>query len=427
MIKETVIVPEIVKETVVVKETVEVEVSAPVETVPAPPSISKLVLTAMPVAEMPVIDGSAGDEIWKEAKDMKAGVMNMKAVYTADDIAFLITWPDRDLSINSRGTWNWDSEQKTWWRTGFEEGTWESYRGNRHPEWFNLAFDISSVVEAEGCYAFCHEYPVGSGIWHHNTAGSGQYVDSWGPLGKHGYGQKFLEDMGWLAGGSGVVQEGEVIFDPDDPIDSHQVLSGNITFFGYAEDKVIVPLDDPNYPKTDRPADVYCIKCHEDQNAIYWTKTGNTTYGDDGDLPYYPNWDEAYAAPIYMEMEPTDFADSMVLTQAEIDGGETAVVAELTPAQVAQYWANYAELNGVVPHLVLTDPTGSQADVLSAANWTNGIWTVELTRKMVNGNFDDVQFDDLDKAYNFGISLWNHTDLLAPLLREVGAEMVFQQ
>jgi hypothetical protein len=52
---------------------------------------------------------------------------------------------------------------------------------------------------------------------------------------------------------------------------------------------------------------------------------------------------------------------------------------------------------------------------------------MEFTRKMVNGAFDDVQFDDLNKEYSFGISLWNHTDLLAPLMRFVPGKLTFEQ
>jgi hypothetical protein len=41
--------------------------------------------------------------------------------------------------------------------------------------------------------------------------------------------------------------------------------------------------------------------------------------------------------------------------------------------------------------------------------------------------FDDVQFDDLNKEYSFGISLWNHTDLLAPLMRFIPGTLTFGQ
>ena len=386
-----------------------------------------LPLEAKKVTEMPVIDGDASDPAWIDAKLLKVGVLNMKAVYNAEDISFLMVWADRDMSINSRGTWNWDESKEAWWQTGMEDGEWASFKGSRHPEWVNVAFDISSVVKAEGCFAFCHEFPEGSGIFHHNTAGEGQYVDSWGLLAKHGYGSQFIQDMGWTLGYTSAIQNGDVIFDTADSMDPRNVLSGDVTFVGYAEDKIIAPLDDTRYPTTTRPADTYCIDCHVAQGATEWTQTGNTTYGDDGGLPYHPNWNEDFSQPIYMETSPTDFVDSMVLTQAEVDSGEAVLVANLSADEVKEYWANYTTLNGVVPQLVLQEPTESEADVLTAANWKNGVWTAEFTRKMVNGMFDDVQFDDLSKEYSFGISLWNHTDLLAPLMRFVPGTLTFEQ
>jgi len=398
---------------------------APIQPVAGIDASPYLTLHAVPVDVMPEIDGSAADEAWAQAKDLKVGVMNMKAVYNDEQIAFLMTWWDRDLSINARGTWNWDKDKQEWWRTGWEEGTWDSFKGYREPEWVNLAFDMTSVVGTEGCFAFCHEYPPGSGKFHHNTAGTGQHVDNWGFLGKHGYGPLSYEDLGWVAGGRGVIQTGDVVIDPTAKYDQHQILAGNITFLGWAEDKIIVPLDDPDYPQTDRPADVYCINCHEDMGIIDWTKTGNTTYGDDGDIPYFENWDETYSRPLYMETAPVDFADAMVITQDEIDAGEAVAVADLTPAQISEYWANYEKVDGVLSHLVLTTPSGSQADVLVGANWTNGKWTVEMIRARDTGYSDDVQFTDMERVYDFGISLWNHSDLLAPLMRFLPGKMVF--
>ncbi len=431
------ITPEVIKETVVVKETVIVKETVEVpETVLVPETVVSeepvtnppfaLPLEAVKVAEMPAIDGNASDPAWKDAPTLKVGVLTMKAVYDTDNIAFLMVWQDRDLSINSRGTWNWDSATQTWSQTGMAPGTWESFKGNRHQEWVNVAFDISSVVGSEGCFAFCHEYPVGSGIFHHNTAGPGQYVDSWGLLGKHGYGSLFIQDMGWTLGYLGVTQNGEVSFDPTNTMDPISVINGDVTFIGHSEDKIIAPIGDPNYPTTTRPADLYCIDCHEKKGVIDYTETGNTTFGDDGELPYFANWNDDFSSPIYMEISPADFADSMVLTQLEIDSGEAVLVADLTSAQINAYWANYSAVNGVVPHLVLQEPTGSNADVLTAANWKNGVWTAEFTRSLVNGNFDDVQFDDITKEYSFGISLWNHTDLLAPLMRFVPGTLTFK-
>lgn len=399
----------------------------PIAATPEPPKMPPpLTLTAQQVPTLPAIDGDASDVAWKDAPALKAGILSMKAVYTADELAILMTWQDRDLSINGRGTGNWTPETGTWWATG-SKVPWESFKGKRHPEWLNLSFDISSKMQDEGCNAFCHENPLGSGKWHHNTAHKGEYVDSWTLLAKHGFGPHYLEDMGWLLGADGVTQSGTLVFDASDKLDPHQLLSGSLTFVGHAEDKVITSLDDPNYPKTNRPADQYCIKCHNELKAIDWTKTDNRTYGDDGGINHSSNWNDLHTAPLYIETAPKDFADCMVLTQAEIDQGEAVAVKDLGQAPLDKYWANYKALNGVVPQLVLKTPTGSQADVRVAANWTDGVWTLELERKLKTGYADDVQFSDLAKDYYFGISLWNHSDLLSPMFRTQGAALKFKK
>ncbi len=371
-------------------------------------------LTAKPVTTLPVIDGDASDAAWKSAAGASMAVLTMKAVYTNDEIAFLMTWLDRDMSINSAGTWNYNPASGAWTQTG-AGGKWESFSGSRHPEWLDVSFDISSQIKTQGCSAFCHASPTGSGAMHHNTAKLGEKVDTWLLLAKHGFGSTGLQDMGWLVGVDGATQAGTLVFDPIDTLDSHQPLVGKATFVGYAEDKFMTSLDDPAWPKTTRPADLYCIKCHADKNVIEWSKTENRTYGDDGDIPYAPNWNATYSAPIYMEKAPVNFADAMILTQAEIESGEAVAVAGLTAAQRSEYWARYAGVNAVVPQLVLKRPTGSQADVRVAATWDNGRWTVEFKRKLVTGYADDVQFSDLAKDYYYTISLTSHQGLIGPL------------
>jgi hypothetical protein len=48
-------------------------------------------------------------------------------------------------------------------------------------------------------------------------------------------------------------------------------------------------------------------------------------------------------------------------------------------------------------------PQGSRADVRAKGVWRDGVWTVEIARKLATGNADDVQFD-LGQAYAFGVS-----------------------
>jgi hypothetical protein len=58
-----------------------------------------------------------------------------------------------------------------------------------------------------------------------------------------------------------------------------------------------------------------------------------------------------------------------------------------------------------IPGYVLSIPDGSRGDVRCRGKWEEGIWTVELSRKLVTGNIDDVQFSDLLKHYPFAAAV----------------------
>jgi hypothetical protein len=118
----------------------------------------------------------------------------------------------------------------------------------------------------------------------------------------------------------------------------------------------------------------------------------------------------------------------MIITQDEVNSGEAIAVKDLTPEQISGYWAKYEAVNGVVPQLVLKAPSGGIADVLVASNWTNGVWTMEITRKRVTADgAEDVQFDDLNKDYPFSLTITNSGMLLGPLLYQTGGILEFQQ
>ncbi len=416
---------EVVKETVVVKQEVKVEVPAPIA--PVGPELPHFpVVTAVYTDTMPVVDASASDPHWKSAPVSQIGGMQWSAVYNDTDITFLLKWIDRDLKIDAQGSYVWDRKTNTW-----------SQNVDYEHEWMNLAFDISSVVKEEGCAAFCHEYPPGSGVMHHQTATSGEYVDSWMLMGKHGFGQegkfglqaptKYLEDKGWLIGNFLAKQEGPVVFDTTNTKVPRVVLAGNFTFMDYAEDNVMASADDTLLAARDRPRDAYCVDCHNQISLPYDPLKQNYTYPDDGEIKYVGNWEVPYTAPSYIETDPVDFIDAMIITQAEVDNGEAVAIAGLSPQEISKYWAKYEELNAVIPQLILKEASGSMADVLVASNWTNGVWTMEITRKLETPyTEDDVQFTDFTKEYPFSLTISNSGLLLGPQLGKYGGLLVFK-
>jgi hypothetical protein len=61
-----------------------------------------------------------------------------------------------------------------------------------------------------------------------------------------------------------------------------------------------------------------------------------------------------------------------------------------------------------VPSVRLREPEGSRSDVKSAAQWSDGWWTVVLKRKLDSGNKDDVKFVT-GESVSFAFAVMNNT------------------
>lgn len=73
-----------------------------------------------------------------------------------------------------------------------------------------------------------------------------------------------------------------------------------------------------------------------------------------------------------------------------------------------------------VSSILIAPFTGDRGDISVGAKWEKGKWTVEIARKLVTGSKFDVNFDDLNKTYAFGIGFFDnaqvrHAYVQAPL------------
>ena len=68
-----------------------------------------------------------------------------------------------------------------------------------------------------------------------------------------------------------------------------------------------------------------------------------------------------------------------------------------------------------VPSIVVSPFAGSRGDVQAVASWADGVWTIEMQRPLVTSeemaNEQDVQFDDLEQSYPFGISVFDNSQI----------------
>jgi len=158
---------------------------------------------------------------------------------------------------------------------------------------------------------------------------------------------------------------------------SYEATAGTISLTGYADDKFVD---------------------HE------------TRKSDAGSGAYSDNTNGTHAA--WIEANPTDWIDAMILTQSEINAGEAINITHALQNGWANLtWAvsNYTTLNANVPRHILTTPVGSRGDIEVGMTWNDGTWTVEIKRTLDTMNADDVIFSDTDSGvYLFSLAIMDN-------------------
>lgn len=86
----------------------------------------------------------------------------------------------------------------------------------------------------------------------------------------------------------------------------------------------------------------------------------------------------------------------------------------ITPSQQTDFVDTFNP-GDLVPGIVSTPFTGSRGDIWSRGVWKDGQWTIEIKRKLVttgkNAAVQDVQFSDLEKTYDFGIAVFDNSQI----------------
>jgi hypothetical protein len=126
----------------------------------------------------------------------------------------------------------------------------------------------------------------------------------------------------------------------------------------------------------------------------------NADWGRKGDVKtgggYADNSNKDKTGPAWMNKTPSENKYWI------LDENKTAFVDTFKPGDV-------------VAGMVVAPFSGSRGDIASKAVWKNGQWTLEMKRKLVTtgekAKEQDVQFDDLKKAYYFGVSVFDNSQI----------------
>ncbi len=350
---------------------------------PQEPKLDSTVLNAVVISESIKLDGQGTEKIWKDAPvlTLKNGA-ELQASYSNEKVYFLAKWKDETMSLTRGDSWHLVDNA---WKTTKDMGI------SAAEDRFNILWNINARDFAtQGAIIKCH---VGDEpeLYLENA---GERVDLW-----HG---KSARDAGVIAS----AQSGDLAFAKEG--DVYQVTAGTINLEGYLDDQVIFSGQDPE---------------------LTFSEEDGGRLGDQGKSTYGRNRTKDKSGPIYLEKNPADYIDAMILTQKEIDNGE-AIVADVTSpdfaeAEVTAAWAKYQALNAIVPERILRNPEGSRGDVKVSSVWANGYWTIEMERSLVTGNSDDVQFDDLTKEYYFATSIHDNSGGIKHNFSDTLNKMVF--
>jgi hypothetical protein len=64
-----------------------------------------------------------------------------------------------------------------------------------------------------------------------------------------------------------------------------------------------------------------------------------------------------------------------------------------------------------VPGILVMPYTGDRGDLPTTMAWKDGAWTIVISRKLTTKSEFDVQFDDLKKAYAFGVAVFDNAQV----------------
>ncbi len=97
--------------------------------------------------------------------------------------------------------------------------------------------------------------------------------------------------------------------------------------------------------------------------------------------------------------------------------------SEKVPINASKYKAG-----DEVPGIIISPIVGDRGDIKAGAVWKDGVWTLEMSRKLVTNSKYDVQYSDLTAQYLFGMAIFDNaavrhawTDAPLKLVFEAGS------
>jgi hypothetical protein len=319
-------------------------------------------LVASFVDAAPTLDGVGDEAFWADAEaqviDVDGGFggyetkVNLKTVYTADSVYFLMTYED---------------PTESWYRSPWvkqEDGTWKQMKdpddkggdnNTVYEDKFSFIWPINNSIEkfeTKGCYVACHdgqnpdEKPYGNKY----TPGEGQLGDIWHWKSIRNLNQIDDQYVDWTTyearkeADKGSKEAGR----KSDPKESG----------GYSD----------NFASLPDPADA--TKTVPDK-----TMPGFTS----------PSIDTTTGAPGYILA-----SEKVAVTKEELDA---------------------MPVGTIIPGIVKSEIVGDRGQISAGWVWADGMWTIEFGRLLDTASEFDVEFTDLTAMYYFGVAVFENAQV----------------
>ncbi|MFN8434665.1 MAG: ethylbenzene dehydrogenase-related protein [Anaerolineales bacterium] len=320
-------------------------------------------LIAFPVDTAPTLDGVADDAVWGNAEAIKIDVQNgfnnfettaeLKAVYTADTVYFMLTYEDPTESFYR---FPWVKQEDGTWKQDKDPNDKGGDNNLNYEDKFAMIWNINNSIATfneKGCGAVCHDgenediKPYGNKY----TAAEGELGDIWHWKSVRNLNQIDDQYLDWTMLDTSSPEAQAKTIEAGRHSDAKD--SG-----GYADNFASMP--DPNdatktVPDKSMPGFI---------SSSYDTTTG------------YPGY--------------------------ILDSEKVAVTKEELDAMPA---------GTIIPGIIKSEIVGDRGQISAGWKWADGKWTIEFSRALVTGSETDVQFDDLTAQYFFGLAIFENAQV----------------
>ncbi|MCS3923735.1 ethylbenzene dehydrogenase-related protein [Methanosalsum natronophilum] len=303
-----------------------------------------MLLTSLAAAEVPVEEPTVD--------------LTIKAAYDNENIYFLFEFESEDMAYPGIFHDYYRYENGEWVRDGYSEDRMTMLMGDHHVNSFDTL----------GCYVACHDdfrfmpdAPSSDEVSDHEYFG--------GVLGASDIRKYIPESRGEEVTWDNVVSQEEL-----DQLREENVFLDLIHWRAHRSNPI--GYSDSQYVLEYR-------------------------HSDTGQSPYYTNWDDENEQPAYMfNSDITGFA---ALSWSSIENKEIGIndyyyLSEdiAVPFDPEHEW----EDGDTIPRRILTEPTESRGQITADGTWEDGLWTVELVRKLDTGYaLEDVKFEEGEIYY----------------------------